>query len=74
SFSSSAAFDCSRNELNDPVTTGELYQYGRLSLAHEWDKKSHAFPQTCLGFRSHPPCDSNDSIPPHPVIASDLYV
>ncbi|KAF8452373.1 hypothetical protein L210DRAFT_3518318 [Boletus edulis BED1] len=73
SFSSSAAFECSRNDLNDPVTTGELYQYGRLSLVHEWNKKSYAFPQTCLGFRSHPPCDSND-IPAHPVIASDLSV
>ncbi|KAF8420268.1 hypothetical protein L210DRAFT_954833 [Boletus edulis BED1] len=38
SFSSSAAFECSRNDLNDQVTTGELYQYGRLSLVHEWDE------------------------------------
>ncbi|KAF8127845.1 hypothetical protein EV363DRAFT_1171091 [Boletus edulis] len=54
-----SAFECSRN---DPVTTGELYQYGRLSIAHKCKSMySYAFPQTCLGFRSHPPCDSNVS-------------
>ncbi|KAF8130838.1 hypothetical protein EV363DRAFT_1167159 [Boletus edulis] len=44
------------------------------SLTRIFAPESHAFPQTCLGFRSHQPCDSNDSIPAHPVIASDLYV
>ncbi|KAF8451993.1 hypothetical protein L210DRAFT_954106 [Boletus edulis BED1] len=46
----------------------------KVSLTRIFAPESHAFPQTCLGFRSHPPCDSNDSIPAHPVVASDLYV
>ncbi|KAF8417671.1 hypothetical protein L210DRAFT_940751 [Boletus edulis BED1] len=46
----------------------------KVSLTRIFASESHAFPQSCLGFRSHPPCDSNDSIPAHPVIASDLYV